>query len=144
MAASAASADCAPSRVELRTLSGATAAFTVEIANTEALREHGLMDRAAMPADQGMLFTYDSPRHVWYWMKDTLIPLDMVFADPTGRVTSVHAEAQPQDLTPIDGGEGVAYVLEINGGLAARLGLTPGSALRTAGMVRDQALWPCR
>jgi uncharacterized membrane protein (UPF0127 family) len=75
-------------------------------------------------------------------MKNTLIPLDMIFADVTGRVTRVHSNATPGDTTPIDGGDDVAFVLEINGGLAARLGIGPGAELRHPA-VGAAAAWPC-
>jgi uncharacterized protein len=143
LACGAARADCAPGRVELRGPDGPVAAFSVEIADTPALREQGLMFRDHLSPGAGMLFTYPAPDHVYYWMKNTLIPLDIVFADPSGRVSRVHANAIPQDLTPIDGGAGVAYVLEINGGLAARLGIVPGVELRAAAIDPAQAAWPC-
>ena len=135
-------AACAPGAVELR-WQGGQARFSVDIADTDALREKGLMFRDHMAAAQGMLFVYSAPEHAYYWMKNTLIPLDMVFADQTGRVTVVHSNAAPGDLTPIDGGEGVAYVLEINGGLAARMGIVPGSEMRTALMDQSLARWSC-
>jgi uncharacterized membrane protein (UPF0127 family) len=74
-------------------------------------------------------------------MKNTLIPLDMIFADERGVVTSVHANAVPHDLTTIDGGEGVRFVLEINGGLAKRLGIVPGSEMRHPAI--DVPVWAC-
>ena len=63
-------------------------------------------------------------------MRNTLIPLDMIFADGAGRIARVHAMAVPLDETPIDGGEGIQFVLEINGGMADRLGLPPGAQMR--------------
>lgn len=135
-------ADCAPGRVELRSPPGAQAQFSVDLAVTADQREHGLMDRPSMPAGSGMLFVYDSPRHVRFWMKDTLIPLDMLFFDAMGRLQRVKDSAQPLDLTPVDGGEGIAYVLEINGGLAARMGLEPGTLMRSPDMAPPLA-WPC-
>jgi hypothetical protein len=89
-----------------------------------------------------MLFVYESPRRAQFWMKNTLIPLDMIFADATGTVTRIHSGAIPGDLTPIDGGEGVAFVLEINGGLAERLGLGPGAELRHPA-IGPGAAWSC-
>ena len=83
-----------------------------------------------------MLFVYEGPRRVAFWMKNTLIPLDMIFADATGRVTRVHANAVPLDETPIDGGEGVQFVLEINGGLADAAGA---GARRRDAPPRDRA-----
>ncbi len=136
-------ADCAPGRVELGGPAGSVAAFGIEIADTPALREMGLMNRDALPAGAGMLFVYDRPGHPRFWMKNTLIPLDMIFADAAGRITRIRHDAQPLDLTPVDGGEGVVYVLEINGGLAARLGIAPGLAMRAAAMQQDLLAWPC-
>jgi uncharacterized membrane protein (UPF0127 family) len=77
-----------------------------------------------------------------FWMKNTLIPLDMIFADAAGRVTRVHAMAVPGDETPVEGGAGVQFVLEINGGLAERLGIAPGAELRHPA-IGDGAAWPC-
>ncbi|GLS88001.1 hypothetical protein GCM10010873_29750 [Cypionkella aquatica] len=138
----AAYAGCAPDAVELRGPSGVQR-FSVEVADTEAKRSKGLMFVEKMPASAGMLFVYDQPKHAYFWMKNTLLPLDMVFADETGLVTAVHSNAVPQDETPIDGGEGVAVVLEINGGLAARMGIAPGSQLRSAALDQSLAVWPC-
>jgi uncharacterized membrane protein (UPF0127 family) len=90
-----------------------------------------------------MLFVYPAPQRASFWMKNTLIPLDMIFADATGRVTRVHSNAVPGDETPIDGGEGVSFVLEINGGLARRLGIAPGAELRHPAVDPDTAAWPC-
>lgn len=136
-------ADCAPDRVEVQLAPDRSASFAVEIADTDALREKGLMDRPALAPDRGMLFVYPAPRHVFYWMKDTLIPLDLLFVDETGRVTRVKAAARPLDETPIDGGAGVRYVLEINGGLAGTLGIVPGARLRAAAMEGQWLDWPC-
>ena len=76
-------------------------------------------------------------------MENTLIPLDMIFVDPTGLVTQVHENARPLDRTPIPGGDRVLYVLEINGGLAGVLGIAAGSQMRTPLVDRDIAVWPC-
>ena len=137
------SAACAPDTVELRTAAGQVVRFSAELADTEAERALGLMNRAKMASSAGMLFAYDTPQHVYFWMKNTLIPLDMIFADATGRVTAVHSDAVPHDETPIDGGEGVTYVLEINGGLAKKLGLAPGSAMRANLIDQSVSVWPC-
>jgi uncharacterized membrane protein (UPF0127 family) len=75
-------------------------------------------------------------------MKNTLVPLDMIFADATGTVTRVHSGAIPGDLTAIDGGPGVAFVLEINAGIAERLGIAPGAELRHPA-IGPTAAWPC-
>lgn len=139
----AAEAACLAETVELRSPNGALARFSVEVADDEAERAQGLMNRPALAKSAGMLFVYDHPRHAFFWMKNTLIPLDMIFADATGKVTVVHDRAVPLDETAIDGGEGVAYVLEINGGLAGALGIVPGSVLQSPLIAQDTAAWPC-
>ena len=78
-----------------------------------------------------------------FWMKNTLIPLDMIFADASGTVTRVHPNAVPQDLSVIDGGEGVRYVLEINGGMAKRMGIVEGAQMRAGAIAQTDAVWPC-
>lgn len=132
---------CSAGRVDFR-WEGGNESFTVEVADDAAERAQGLMFREAMDPGQGMLFIYESPRAVSFWMKNTLIPLDMIFADELGRVTRVHSMAIPQDETPIEGGDGVQYVLEINGGLASRLGLEPGAEMRHP-QIGPGAVWSC-
>ncbi len=117
--------------------------FTVEVADDNAERRQGLMFRESMPASAGMLFVYDNPRHASFWMDNTLIPLDMVFADETGTVTRIHENAVPRDQTTIDGGQGVQFVLEINGGLARRLGIAEGAVLRHPAIDPAIAAFPC-
>lgn len=140
LTAGSALAECRDDQVELR-WPGGQARFSVEIADTDATRSRGLMFRETLPRSAGMLFVYDSPLRATFWMKNTLIPLDMIFADSTGRVTKVHANAKPQDLTTIDGGAGVKLVLEINGGLAARLGIVPGAEMRHPSI--SNPAWSC-
>lgn len=137
-----AEAACAPGRVDIRWADGREN-FVVEVADDADERAQGLMFRETMPLSEGMLFVYDSPRRPNFWMKNTLIPLDMVFADATGTVTRVHANAIPGDLSPIDGGDGVMFVLEINGGLAAKLGIAPGAVLRHPSIPAATAAWTC-
>jgi uncharacterized membrane protein (UPF0127 family) len=143
LSAEVATSGCAPGTVELRGAAGTVMRFSVELADDEAEREVGLMNRDRMAMSAGMLFAYDAPRHVYFWMKNTLIPLDMVFADASGQVTQVHSNALPLDETPIDGGVGVTYVLEINGGLAARLGLAKGAVMRSGVLDQTQSVWRC-
>ena len=87
-----------------------------------------------------MLFVYPRPQRVGFWMKNTLIPLDMIFLDATGTV-GVHHDGQPHDTTPIFGGIGRPAVLEINGGLAARYGISEGTEI-APGLRRRYAAWP--
>ncbi|WP_209425779.1 DUF192 domain-containing protein [Pararhodobacter sp. SW119] len=117
--------------------------FSVELADTPASRAQGLMNRPSMPRMAGMLFIYERPDRAVFWMENTLIPLDMLFLDETATVRHIHNEARPLDRTPIDGGEDVLFVLEINGGLARQLGITPGSELRHPRVDPELAAWPC-
>lgn len=105
------------------------AAFTVTVADDAAERAQGLMFVESMPTTTGMLFVYDHPQRVAFWMKNTLIPLDMLFAGPEGEILHVHENAIPHDETPVPGGDGVQFVLEINAGLASRLGIAPGDVI---------------
>jgi uncharacterized protein len=135
-------AECRADVVELQG-AGGTARFTVEVADDAVEQAVGLMNRPEMARWSGMLFVYPEPKRVGFWMKNTLIPLDMIFADATGTVTRVHERAQPLDTTSIDGGEGVQFVLEINGGLARRLGVGPGAVLRHPAVDQAVAAWAC-
>jgi uncharacterized protein len=135
-------AACSADVVELQG-TGGKARFTVEVADDADTRATGLMNRPKMATGAGMLFVYASPKHASFWMENTLIPLDMIFADATGTVTRVHENAQPMDRTSIDGGEGVQFVLEINGGLAGRMGIAPGTVLRHPAVAAATAAWSC-
>lgn len=137
-----ASAACSPDVVTVRGPFGQVS-FSVEIADTPRLRSRGLMFRESMPRGSGMLFVYDKPQRAQFWMKNTLIPLDMIFADSTGKVTHVHSNAVPHDTTLIDGGRGVKAVLEINGGLAESYGIRPGAELQNYAFEKGPPIWPC-
>ncbi len=117
--------------------------FFVELADTEESRAKGLMFRESMPQSAGMLFVYERPQPSAFWMKNTLIPLDMIFMDRSGTVTRVHSNAIPGDLTPIPGGDAVFAVLEINGGLAKRYGISEGSQMQHPAFDGGPAAWPC-
>lgn len=133
---------CSETSLEIRN-NGVKAQFNIEIARSPAEQAQGLMFREEMPQFNGMLFVYDRPHRVSFWMKNTLIPLDMLFIDETGIVKRVHSNAIPLDTTPISGGDGVQYILEINGGLAAMLRLTEGAEVRYLGFSQENAIWPC-
>ena len=100
--------------------------FQVEIANNDATRERGLMDRRFMAADHGMLFEFDREAPVSFWMKNTYIPLDMIFIAPSGVVTHIAANAEPLSERVIPSGGPSIAVLELNGGMAASIGLKVG------------------
>lgn len=105
---------------------GETLRFMVAVVDTVQTRAQGLMFVPQMPDMAGMLFVYDAPESPSFWMRNTLIPLDMLFAAPDGEITRIHENAIPHDETAIPGGPNVQYVLEINGGAAEALGLTAG------------------
>ncbi|WP_227286633.1 MULTISPECIES: DUF192 domain-containing protein [Paracoccaceae] len=142
LSADMALAECRPDRVDLRGDFG-TASFRVEVADDPQERAVGLMHRPSMPSGAGMIFIYEQPQRVSFWMENTLIPLDMIFMDQTGMVTRVHENAIPLDRTPIPGGPDVLAVLEINGGLSSRIGIREGAELRHPGLPQDLAAWPC-
>ena len=135
-------AECAENRVDLRGDWG-IARFTVEVADDANERAIGLMNRPSMAAAAGMLFVYETPQRVGFWMENTLIPLDMIFMGADGVVRRIHENAVPRDRTLIPGGDDIQYVLEINGGMSAMLGLTEGTELRHPAIDPAQAAWPC-
>lgn len=100
--------------------------FTVEVADTRARRKRGLQHRQTLAADAGMLFDYKESRPVSMWMKNTVVPLDMLFIDAAGKVVRVARDTRPLSLTPIPSGEPVRAVLELNAGTARRLGIRRG------------------
>lgn len=135
-------ADCRNDTVHLRGDWG-QARFTVDLADTPETRSRGLMFVRSMPKSTGMLFVYDSPQRATFWMRNTLISLDMIFTDDTGTVRHVHHNAIPGDETTIDGGNDVLTVLEINGGMARAMGIDTGSQMRHPTFASDRAVWPC-
>lgn len=97
--------------------------FRVWIADTDAARARGLMFVRALPADAGMLFLFDAPQYASFWMKNTFIPLDIVFIGADGRVVNVAENTQPLSLSPIRSTGLVTTVLELSGGTASRIGI---------------------
>ena len=99
--------------------------FEVEVARTPQEQQDGLMFRKSLGGDQGMIFPYDPPQDVAFWMKNTLIPLDMLFIRADGTIARI-TTAKALDETPVPGGEPVAAVLELRAGRAAELGIREG------------------
>lgn len=106
--------------------------FRVEVADTFASRERGLMFRKSLAAKRGMLFDFKSSQTVAFWMKNTLIPLDMLFIGADGRILTIARDAKPMDETPIPSGGPVLAVLELRGGRAAEIDAEPGDRVREA------------
>lgn len=100
--------------------------ITVEIADTDETRRTGLMFREEMAADHGMLFVFDETRMVSMWMENTLIPLDMLFIGEDGTIRTIGRNTKPLSRDIVSSKEPVRYVLELNGGAAARLGIEVG------------------
>jgi uncharacterized membrane protein (UPF0127 family) len=110
----------------ITTANGKTHHFVVEVARTPEEQAHGLMERQSLAPDRGMIFPYEPAQPVAFWMKNTLIPLDMVFIAPGGRILRIEANTVPLSLDPVGSGDAVEAVLEIAGGRSAELGLAPG------------------
>lgn len=138
----AAIAECRDDVVDLRGDWG-SARFTVEVADDIEEQARGLMFRESMPTFEGMIFVYPRAQRVSFWMRNTLIPLDMIFIGSDGVVRNVHENAVPLDETPIFGGGDIQYVLEINGGLSSRLGIDVGTEVRHPSMDPAIAVWSC-
>ncbi len=111
---------------------GKTHRFTVEIARTAEQQQTGMMSRASVAPDRGMIFPYATPQPVAFWMKDTWIPLDLIFIAPGGKILRIEENAVPYSLDQIPSGGPIEAVLEIGGGRSAELKLKAG----------DQVDWP--
>ena len=106
--------------------------FTVEVARSLEQQQTGMMNRNSLAPDRGMIFPYDPPQPVAFWMKNTLIPLDMVFISPGGKILRIEDSAVPLSLDQVPSGGPIEAVLELAGGRSAELGIKPG----------DQVDWP--
>lgn len=100
--------------------------FQVEVMRNDQDRARGLMFRQSMPENHGMLFDFERDQMVSMWMRNTFIPLDMIFIFADGRIHRIEANTEPQNERTISSGVPVRSVLEVNAGVAARLGLKPG------------------
>lgn len=110
----------------IQTAAGGRFRFDVEVAETPRQREQGLMHRARMADEEGMLFLYPSEQSVSMWMKNTLISLDMLFVNPDGLIRNIQERAVPGSLATLSSTGPVLGVIELNGGLTRRLGIRPG------------------
>ncbi len=123
-------ASLAKAPLTIRTVSG-DRAFIVEIARSAEEQQRGMMFRETMASNAGMIFPMDPPRMASFWMKNTLIPLDMIFVRSDGTIARIAPETVPQSLEPVSSGEPIAAVLEIAGGESAKQGIGEG----------DQVIW---
>ena len=100
--------------------------FQVELAVSPEQRRQGLMFRESLEEDRGMLFDFGSPQRATMWMRNTYVPLDMLFIDADGRITQIAANTQPLSDAVVASREPVRAVLELRGGVSAKLGIEPG------------------
>jgi uncharacterized membrane protein (UPF0127 family) len=112
--------------VVLQPASGTPVVVSVEIADTPDAQARGLMYRTRLDPDHGMLFLFDEEKRHSFWMKNTPIPLDLIFIGRDLRIVGIRQNAEPFSLKPIDVGEPSGSVLEVNGGFAAAHGLAVG------------------
>ena len=116
----------------IQTAAGKMLHFTVEIAATGDQRAYGLMFRKAMAEDAGMIFDFGVSRRVQMWMENTILPLDMLFVDSTGTIRNIKQNAVPYSEDIIDSMTEVKYVIELNAGVTAKLGIKPGDKVMSA------------
>jgi uncharacterized membrane protein (UPF0127 family) len=130
----AAPAPAAEARLEQLELVTATGrhVFQIEVARTSEERARGLMYRRSMPRDRGMLFDFHAEHIVMMWMKNTYIPLDMIFVSRNGRVVSVAEKTEPMSERVISSGQPAYAVIELNAGAARKIGLAVGDEARHA------------
>ena len=121
----------ATSKLSIVTAKGAQH-FTVEMAETRDQHAQGLMYRRSMAADAGMLFVYKTPQAASFWMRNTFIPLDMLFVGADGKIVNIQERTVPQSLNPVRSKGPVLAILELNGGTTSRLSIRPGDKIRHA------------
>lgn len=123
-------------QMTIETAGGRALTVTVEVARTDAEHQRGLMFRQSLEPDHGMLFVFDETAPHAFWMKNTLIPLDMIFIDGADEVTGIVESAEPQTSTPRIAGGPSRYVLEVAGGWCAAHGVSVGDRVRFDGLGR--------
>jgi uncharacterized protein len=110
--------------------------FTLEVADTPASRERGLMFRESMPEDHGMIFVFPDESVRRFWMKNTRIPLDIIFVDASQQVVSIHP-LRPLDLIGVSSGEPAKWAIELNRDVAGKAGVKVGDRLQIPAGARD-------
>lgn len=118
-------------KLEILTAAGPQV-FSVEVMRNDAERAKGLMFRRFMPQDRGMLFDFQAEQPVMMWMRNTIIPLDMVFIARDGKIVNIAENSEPMSETTIPSDGPVTAVLELNAGTAARLAIKKGDSVRHA------------
>jgi uncharacterized membrane protein (UPF0127 family) len=118
--------------------------FNVEIAITSIQRTQGLMGRKKLDAQSGMLFLYERPHKISFWMKNTVIPLDIIFLSMSGEISHIEHNAKPFSMKRISGGPDTIAVLEINGQSANREGIKIGDLVRHPFFLPFDVKWSCK
>jgi uncharacterized membrane protein (UPF0127 family) len=126
-------------KVIIATREGREITFEVEIADTPAKRELGLQYRRELAADRGMIFLFPYEAEQTFWMKNTPIPLDMIFINSDRRIVGIAEQAVPFSLDPRSVGRASQFVLEVNGGLSKRYGVKAGDSVRFQGISAESA-----
>lgn len=117
-------------QLTIQTATGATINYQIEVARTSAQMQRGLMFRDTLPEDRGMLFIYKPERRARMWMKNTILPLDMLFIDAKGEIINIARNTTPYSLDRIDSGGEVRGVLELNAGQADKHGIVIGDTVQ--------------
>ena len=117
--------------------------FYVEIADDPTKRANGLMFKKSLSDFDGMVFLYDKPSRLVFWMKNTLIPLDIIFFDERGIIKKIYVDATPLSQKKIFGGSDLIGALEINGNLTSKLGFSEGDSIQFNRLNSKNTVWPC-
>ncbi|WP_269582297.1 DUF192 domain-containing protein [Roseibium sp. Sym1] len=111
--------------------------FQVDVAATDSQRSYGLMFRQEMAADQGMLFLFEGEGERYFWMKNTPLPLDIIYIGANGEIVSIAADTEPFSLDAIPSGGPAKYVLEVNAGIAKKLDIKAGDTVASPSITGD-------
>ena len=112
--------------VTIELVGGGKYVFNVEVVKEPKARDRGLMFRQSLADDGGMLFDYDPPQQISFWMKNTYIPLDIIFINAKGVILNIAAETTPLSLAPLPSSGEARGILELKGGTCAKLGIMAG------------------
>ena len=133
---------CLEDKIYIKAYSGVVV-FSLELAKTLSEKQKGLMGREKLNERSGMLFLYDNPHQVAFWMKNTIIPLDIIFISSSGKINHIHHNAKPFSTRSISGGFDIPAVLEINGGMAKLEGIKIGDTVKHPFFSQFDPIWPC-
>ena len=133
---------CLEDKIYIKAYSGVVV-FSLELAKTVSEKQKGLMGREKLNERSGMLFLYGKPHQAAFWMKNTIIPLDIIFISSSGKINHIHHNAKPFSTKSISGGFDILAVLEINGGMATLEGIKIGDIVKHPFFSQFDPIWPC-